>query len=392
MTDMLYKNTDHFPPTNTAALPAQGNPDATWPLVYRPEAYKMGTLYLKSAILIVAMLVFGCSQKEVDPEPGPYSFQLPAHFPPPVFNTDNPMSREGIELGRMLFYDVRLSGNNEVSCASCHTPSLAFSDGVQFSSAGVAGSALSRHSPALFNLAWANNGLFWDGGATNLESQVFGPLTAHDEMAQNLYELIDELNVEPSYVAAFREAFAEPINSQNVGKALAQFQRSLVSADARYDHYRLHKSAGVLTAEELAGMELVRQKCQGCHSGALFTDQGYHNNGLDADFSDSSHEGLYQGRYRISYREADMGKFKTPSLRNVALTAPYMHDGRLASLEDVLEHYSRGIKASTTLDVLIPATGMNLTGQQKKKIIAFLHTLTDHNFVNNPTHQPPANL
>ncbi|WP_439555553.1 cytochrome-c peroxidase [Dyadobacter sp.] len=332
------------------------------------------------------------SRQDMEPEPQAYSFQVPAHFPQPVFNTHNPMSREGIELGRKLFYDVRLSANNKVSCASCHDPKLAFTDGERFSKAGVSGTALHRHSPALFNLAWTNNGLFWDGGSTNLESQVFGPLTAHDEMAQNLYELVDELNAVPTYVSGFENAFQEPVSSQNVAKALAQFQRSLVSAGSRYDRYRLNQTGGSLTSDELAGLTLVRQKCQGCHTGELFTDQSYHNNGIDADFSNMEHEGLYMGRYRISYDLADLGKFKTPSLRNVALTAPYMHDGRFSSLEDVLEHYSAGVKPSATLDARLPASGLSLSAQENKQIISFLHTLSDPDFTQNPEHQKPQNF
>jgi cytochrome c peroxidase len=342
------------------------------------------------AFLAAAVLIFSsCSRQQIEPEPQAYSFQVPAHFPQPVFDTHNPMSRQGIALGRKLFYDVRLSANNKVSCASCHDPQRAFTDGLQMSKAGVSGTALLRHSPALFNLAWANNGLFWDGGSKNLESQVFGPLTAHDEMAQNLYELIDELNAVPAYVSGFQNTFQGPVSSQNVAKALAQFQRSLVSADSRYDRYKLNKPGGTLTADELSGLELVRRKCQGCHAGELFTDQDFHNNGIDADFSSTEHEGLYTGRYRISYDLADLGKFKTPSLRNVALTAPYMHDGRLASLEDVLAHYSAGVKPSVTLDGQLPAGGFALSEQEKKQIISFLHTLTDLGFTRNPQHQKP---
>ncbi|WP_215242226.1 cytochrome-c peroxidase [Dyadobacter helix] len=341
-------------------------------------------------IMAAVVLLSSCSKSEIEPEP--YTFEAPVHFPQPVFDTGNPMSREGIALGRMLFYDVRLSANNKVSCATCHDPQRAFTDGARLSTAGVSGSALLRHTPALFNLAWATNGLFWDGGATNLESQVFGPLTAHDEMGQDLYELMDELNAVPAYVSGFQNAFDGPVSSQNVAKALAQFQRSLISADSRYDRFRLNKPGGSLTADELSGLELVRQKCQGCHAGELFTDQGYHNNGLDADFSDTSHEGLFLGRYRISYDVSDLGKFKTPSLRNLAFTAPYMHDGRFATLEDVLEHYSTGVKNSATLDKLIPASGMELTGEQKKQVVAFLYTITDQEFVRDPEHQKPSNF
>jgi cytochrome c peroxidase len=340
-------------------------------------------------LLALVFVWAGCSREEIDPEQQQYTLPVPEHFPQPVFDTQNSMTHEGIELGRMLFYDVRLSANNKVSCASCHKQSLAFSDGVAFSNAGVAGTPLLRHSPTLINMAWANNGLFWDGGSTNLESQVFGPLTAHDEMAQNLYELIDELNAVPDYATRFKSAFDDGITIQNVAKALAQFQRTLISADSKYDRFKLKRAGETLSDTELLGLELVKQKCQGCHGGELFTDNVYHNNGLDANFSNTEHEGALLGRYRISYDLADLGKFRTPTLRNVALTAPYMHDGRLSSLEDVVEHYSTGIKNSTTLDARLPAGGMNLSKEEKTAIVSFLKTLTDYEFIANPKFTKP---
>ena len=345
----------------------------------------------KAVLLAMILITTGCNKPDTDLVSGPYKLVVPSHFPPPDFETANPMTREGVALGRQLFYDVRLSGNNQVSCATCHDPAKAFTDGLALSKNGVSGTTLLRHAPPLFNLAWAGNGLFWDGGSTNLESQAFGPLTAHDEMAQNLYQLVDELNAAPNYAADFRNAFEDGITSQNVVKALAQFQRSLISAGSRYDLYKLGHAAGHLTADELAGLQLVKQNCQTCHAGELFTDQDYHNNGLDANFENPDHEVIYWGRYRISYEPADIGKFKTPSLRNVGITAPYMHDGRLATLEAVLEHYSSGIQRSATLDPRLPGKGLNLSDLQKKQIIASLHSLTDQAFIQNPGHQKPIN-
>jgi cytochrome c peroxidase len=341
-------------------------------------------------LFILISFLTGCKKQNVDPEPAGYILPVPAHFPQPVFDTENPMTREAIELGRTLFYDVRLSGNNLVSCASCHDPKRAFSDGIALSKAGVAGTSLLRHSPALINLAWADNGLFWDGGSLNLESQVFGPLTAHDEMGQDLYELIDELNAVPEYVNHFKVAFDDGLNIQNVAKALSQFQRTLISADSKYDKFRLSQSGAVLSSIELRGQELVRQKCQGCHSSELFTDNEYHNNGLDTDFINTDHEGVYLGRYRITYDLADLGKYKTPTLRNIALTAPYMHDGRFGTLEEVVEHYSSGVKKSNTLDSRLSADGMHLNEVDKAAIVSFLKTLTDYAYINNPAFQKPG--
>lgn len=342
------------------------------------------------AMLVMVIVLNACDKPGPAIRQVPYPFRVPTHFPEPVFDTENPASQAGVQLGRMLFYDKRLSANNQVSCASCHNPKLAFSDGVRLSNAGVSAAALLRHSPALFNLAWANNGLFWDGGATNLESQAFAPLTAHDEMAQDLNQLVTELQSVPEYVSGFHQAFNEPVNAQNVAKALAQFERSLVSAGSKYDRYRLGINRETLTADELEGWKLVREKCQGCHAGELFTDQSYHNNGIDSDFSNTEHEGIRQGRYRISYNTADLGKFKTPSLRNVAWTAPYLHDGRFITLEEVIEHYSTGIKGSATLSSALPEGGFGFSKKEKRQMIAFLHTLTDHSFIENPDHQKPS--
>lgn len=340
-------------------------------------------MILRNAVLFLALIVVctSCGKQHVDPDSQSYVLPVPAHFSQPVFDTQNPMTREGIALGRMLFYDMRLSANNKVSCASCHQQALAFSDGEVFSKAGVSATALLRHSPALINMAWANNGLFWDGGSTNLESQVFGPLTAHDEMGQNLYELVDELNAVPEYVVRFKSAFDSGITTQNVAKALAQFQRTFISANSRYDKFKLNSPGSTLSAIELKGLELVEQKCQGCHAGELFTDNTYHNNGIDADFSITDHEGLYLGRYRISYDPKDLGSYRTPTLRNVALTSPYMHDGRFETLEDVVDHYASGIKHSSTLDTRLPAGGMKLNAEEKMAVVSFLKTLTDYQFI-----------
>lgn len=347
-----------------------------------------------SAFLRVAAGLFFCAvliscKKEAPQEEKPVllhevQLNLPKEFPQIQTDPDNPLTEEGIDLGRRLFYDVRLSGNNRISCASCHRQELAFSDGLALSNKGFSGRPLLRHAPALFNLAWANQGLFWDGGAKNLESQAFGPLTAEDEMYQDLYELEAELKAVPDYVNRFKLVFKQEIRSTDVVKALSQFQRTLISANSRYDQY-LRKET-MLSIEELNGVNLYREKCSACHKGALFTDQAFHNNGLDATFGDEK-EGIYQGHFRVSFNPADLGKFKTPSLRNVLLTAPYMHDGRFNTIAEVLEHYNSGIKASPTVDPILyqdhGAIGIPLTEMEKKELIAFLGTLTDESFITN---------
>lgn len=322
----------------------------------------------------------------MNPVPQAAKLQVPGNFPLAEEHPDNPMTIEGIELGRKLFYDVRLSGNNKISCASCHRQDLAFSDGLALSNAGVSGAALQRHAPALFNLAWSKNGLFWDGGSKNLESQAFGPLTAVDEMHQDLYQLERELKQVPEYVTAFKLVFGEEIRSANVAKALSQFQRTLISAGSRYDQYRRSEKEGSLTTMELEGMQVVGRKCKGCHSGEMFTDDAYHNNGLDNSFSDE-YEGTFQGRFRVSFDPADIGKFKTPSLRNVALTAPYMHDGRFKNLDQVLDHYQSGVKLTATTDPFVlqnsGQAGIPMTAFEKEAILAFLGSLSDYEFIHN---------
>lgn len=317
----------------------------------------------------------------------PYALEVPANFPKPVTDPDNPLTVEGVALGRMLFYDKKLSAGNKLSCASCHHQDLAFSDGIALSSIGESGQKLPRHAPALINMAWMQHGLFWDGGSTNLESQAFGPITNPDEMHQNLYELEAELKAVPDYVNRFKQVFGGPVTSANIVKALAQFERTLISGDARYDKYVRKEPDGILSDAEMLGLSLVNAKCRNCHKGELFTDDNYHNNGLDNDFSDASHDGLFQGRSRVSFDPSDLGKYRTPTLRNVMLTAPYMHDGRFATIEAVLTHYHGGVKTSPTLDPLILQNGgkpgIPMTVAEQKAIIAFLNTLTDEKFVNN---------
>lgn len=315
--------------------------------------------------------------------------RIPENFPNPVLNTDNPLTEDGIALGRHLFYDKRLSGNNQVSCASCHDPAKSFSDGVALTSAGVSGTPLLRHSPALINLAWAESGLFWDGGSSNLESQALAPLTAEDEMHQNLIEMVKKLETVPDYIRMFKNAFNDNIRPGYVVMALAQFQRTLVSADSRYDKFVRKEIGGFLSEKEKRGLLLVKQRCQACHSSDLFTDFGFHNNGIDSEFPAEPHEGLYTGRYRITYNKKETGAYKTPTLRNIMLTAPYMHDGRFSTLRDVINHYSEGVHQSETLSSSIPVTGFQFNEEEKDAILSFLETLTDEVYIRNPKFTKP---
>lgn len=341
-------------------------------------------------LLFVVVIASSCKKEEVittDNKLHPVKLEVPANFPKFTDDIDNPLTAEGIELGRLLFYDTRLSGSNTISCGSCHNQGLAFSDAVALNNIGASGVKLPRHSPALINLAWANNGLFWDGGSTNLESQAFGPLTNIDEMHQNLTELEFELKQVPDYVRRFKLLFNSEIKSANVVKALAQFERTLISGNSKYDQYVRKEPSVLLSNQELDGLNLINLKCRSCHTGELFTDNNYHNNAIDDDFSNTDHDGLFQGRFRVTFNPADLGKFKTPTLRNVMLTAPYMHDGRFKNIDEVLEHYNTGLKSSLTTDQLLfqnnNKLGIPISASEKASIKAFLNALTDNTFIAN---------
>ncbi|HVH98252.1 MAG TPA: cytochrome c peroxidase [Enhygromyxa sp.] len=328
------------------------------------------------AAALLGVLALGCSEP-VDAPVVQVPTNLGARLPEPEHN---PTTAEGVALGRALFFDPRLSGPNTIACADCHSPDRCYSDG-QVRSVGASGELLLRHTPALINLAWAS-GSFWDGGAKNLESQVFGPLTSPAEMAADTRTLVAELDADPELRAAFERAFPdEGLTLGTIARALAQFERSLVFADSAYDRRVRGELLEPASALEQRGHALFLQWCASCHPPDHFTDFGYHDIGLDASLSDE-HERLAWGRGRISGDARDRGAFKTPTLRNVAITAPYMHDGRFATLEQVLEHYRHGLVDSPNLAPQLRGRdgrpGLELDDGESQAIIAFLHTLTDH--------------
>jgi cytochrome c peroxidase len=343
--------------------------------------------YKKIKIRIViglAFLSYSCNDLDDQYQEVVPLVTVPDNFPAFIDSETNPLTEEGIALGKKLFFDKRLSGSNKVSCATCHQQNLAFSDGSALTTQGISGKALERNSPALINLAWANNGLFWDGGSTNLESQAFAPLAHEDEMHQNLEELILELNADANYPRLFNNAFGRAINQADIVKAIAQFERTLISANSRYDKYIRNESGGILNEEELKGLQLAEQFCFSCHSTPLLTDNLYHNNGIDTDFTDDTELMMKKGRFRITDNIQDLGKFRTPTLRNIEKTAPYMHDGRFSTLERVIEHYSNGILESATLDSNLHQKGklgFSFSDTEKQQLIAFLKTLTDTQYL-----------
>lgn len=298
----------------------------------------------------------------------------PDYFPSPVYNfEENPRSKEGFLLGKKLFYDPILSVDNTISCGSCHQQFVAFAHSDHKVSHGIENKLGVRNSPALFNLIWQKE-FFWDGGSKHIEVQPIGPITNPVEMGETLENAINKLRLNASYRSLFKSAFnSDSITSQLMLKALVQFMGSFISADSRYDKYRLNSQKNPLSTDELTGLNLFEQKCGSCHTAPLFTDLSYRNNGLDETFNDS-------GRFRITNINSDLGKFKVPSLRNIEYTKPYMHDGRFESLEQVLDHYTSGIKISATLDAGL-TSGISLTGTEKQQIIAFLKTLSDKSFI-----------
>jgi len=330
-------------------------------------------------------------------QPAPFQFKYPANFGNRItIPTDNPTTREGVSLGRKLFYETRLSANNKLSCGSCHEQSKAFTDGKSFS-AGVDGVLTSRNSMALINLIWARK-LFWDGRSAGLEDQASFPLTSPHEMGQALEVSAEKLRTTEDYPALFKRAFGDTaITPSRLTKAISQFERTLISSNSLYDKYL--KKEYQPSAIELEGMLLFNTMpqpdkkirgadCSHCHGGVKTYMELFHNNGLDSISKD-------EGIQVITGLDSDHGRFKIPTLRNIALTAPYMHDGRFNSLEQVLDHYSDHLQTKHLSSFLKNVSNkkdgksLQLRSHEKKAIIAFLNMLTDSSFVSNSEFSNP---
>jgi len=303
------------------------------------------------------------------------SIEVPSHFPPPHYTfANNPPGQEGIALGKKLFYDPVLSSDSTIACGSCHHQQFAFSDGGKTFSTGVGGKAGRRHAPGIFNVLWHPH-FMADGGVNHLEVMPLAPITDTLEMDERIAHVNEKLQRSKTYPAQFKRVFgSDSITTRHVMLALAQFMGSMISANSRYDQMLLKKIQ--FTSEEEKGHQLFQVQCAGCHAGVLLTDFSFRNNGLDRVFSD-------KGRARVTALPEDEGKFKVPSLRNVALTAPYMHDGRFNTLEDVLQHYRKGIQPSPTLDRK-QLSSIRLSDEEAAAVIRFLHTLTDSAFISEP--------
>lgn len=339
---------------------------------------------------LLLLVGFAAKGLRFNSEATPLPLNYPAYFGNRIFVPDsNPTTQQGVYLGRLLFYETSLSANNQLSCATCHQQRLAFTDGQQFSR-GVDGTLQPRNTMSLANLLWVQH-FFWDGRAAGLEKQAETPLTSLHEMGQSLDISAKKLRNKKSYAAYFKAAFGnDSITGEKILKALAQFERTLISANARYDQYL--RGEYQPTASELNGIALFYANpdpsrnirgaaCGHCHAGPKTFSELFHNNGLDSVPQDA-------GRAAITGQLYDRGRFRVATLRNIALTAPYMHDGRFKTLEEVLDHYNEHVVPSNTLSPFLQnisntpnGQSLDLTAQEKKDIIAFLHMLTDSAFI-----------
>ncbi len=332
--------------------------------------------------VIAAIASAGCGQQAPPQSDRPIgkiiTIEAPLGLPPIPVPADDPETAEGVELGRRLFYERRLSAGNVLSCASCHNPQLCFTDG-QKHSTGFQGKTGTRNAPTVMNAAYFPY-QFWDGRAASLEDQAAGPIANPVEMNQTHDISVSKLNADPSYRAAFEKAFGPGrITINRVEKAIASFERTLISGDSPFDRYQFGGDKTALSPAAIRGLAIFRDQskgnCAACHTigqnYALFTDGKFHNIGVGVDGEGNL---VDQGRYSETKLDPDRGAFKTPTLRNVALTAPYMHDGSLKTLRDVVDFYAGGGNSNPYLD---PKTReIKLSAQDRADLVEFLQSLT----------------
>lgn len=336
---------------------------------------------------------------EIAYDPSPYQLKIPSNFPQPVHS--KALTQKSVALGRKLFFDPILSKNNVQSCSSCHSQEKAFSDSPLQFSLGVDGLPGKFNAMPLINLAWSPL-FFWDGRRSSLEDQALDPINDPLEMHSNWNEAAKKLNDNIEYRKLFKEAYnTKNIDSSHVVDALASFEMTLISSNSKFDKFI--RQQAFFTIEEQLGQQIFLSESRGdnlnrppggdcfhCHTvggNPLTTNYEFFNNGLDANPK--------PGLMTVTGRPEDRGKFKTPSLKNIALTAPYMHDGRFETLQEVIEHYNSGVKDSPTLDPNLRkdnrvGTGLNLTQPEKDALLAFLLTFTDEEFLTNPDFGPPS--
>lgn len=345
-------------------------------------------------IVALFVIVHACKkEKKEEPVYSPTSatVEVPAYAKAYIGDmpipTDNPLTVEGIALGRMLFYEKMLSNDRSMSCATCHKQENSFDDPRPFSK-GTTGTFGDRNAMAIVNAAWEKH-FFWDGRRSSLEGQAHDPLTNPIEMANTWTEAVARLQSSPAYPGLFFKAFGtKTVDSNLAMKAIAQFERTLVSFNSKFDKYNYQGDSTVFTQSEKNGLAIFTGKglCNNCHvMNTLLTDRDMKNNGLDVNPVDV-------GLMKFTGNANDKGKFKVPSLRNIEVTAPYMHDSRFATLDDVVNFYSSGVQQSSpNIDEHMPdfGAGLNLTAQEKADLVAFLKTLTDQSFLTNAKFSDP---
>ena len=327
--------------------------------------------------LVTITIILSCSQDNIEPSHfAPKFMEIPEGFDEIEFPDDNDFSQSRWELGKKLFYDPIMSMDSSISCASCHNSELAFSDDVAFS-LGVNERIGTRNAPTLVNVAY-HPYFTREGGVPTLEMQILVPIQEHNEFDFNIVLLAEKLRADSSYLRMSMEAYDRAPDAFVITRSLACFERSLISGYSRFDQYENYEDIDALTQSEKNGLQLFfshRTNCSNCHSGFNFTNYAFENNGLYEEYTDV-------GRFRFTGKDEDVARFKVPSLRNVQLTAPFMHDGSLATLEEVVEHYNDGGENHPHKSPLVKP--LHLTDNEKSNLVAFLKSLTDESFVKNP--------
>lgn len=302
-------------------------------------------------------------------------FIQPEGFPSPTYHfSTNTIKKETFELGRKLFYDPILSADNTISCGTCHIQTSAFTHHGHTVSHGIHDRMGTRNSPPIMNLAWSSS-FMWDGGIFDLDLQSIAPITNQLEMDETMENVLKKLKASNVYPSLFSKAYGDnEITGVRFLKALSQFMLMCVSSNARYDS--VMRKQAEFTPLENQGYALFKTKCSTCHTEPLFTDYSFRNNGIPPSLVND------EGRFMVTQQATDRYKFKVPSLRNLAYTAPYMHDGRLLTLDAVLDHYTKGVQATENLDPLLK-NGIGLSNEERTALLAFLQTLNDRSFITN---------
>lgn len=317
--------------------------------------------------IFLILLFISCETERIN-EDEIYQLDIPNGFTRPIIPDDNQLTYERIELGKRLFYDPILSKDGTISCESCHKQEYAFADNVAIS-AGTEGRLGFRNSMSLANIAY-HDVLMREGGVPTLEMQALVPIQDHNEMDFNILSVAEKLNLDSTYIQASIRAYNRIPDPYVITRALASFQRTMLSGDSDYDRNQLNEN-------EQSGKDLFFSDelgCSSCHGTFLFSNQTIANNGLYEIYQDS-------GKYRLTHRYEDIGKFRVPTLRNIELTSPYMHNGSLETLEEVINHYAQGGKKHFNQSELI--TGFNISDEEKSNLVSFLKALTDDNFIHN---------